>query len=80
MVQINTSFRRDTMNTKLILSALGLVAMLTSPAFAQKMVRQPRTTEIQSPVAQYPDFSARTGSAASQFDQDHGYYAPGSRN
>ncbi len=30
-----------TLNTKLVLSALGVVAMLASPAFAQKSHRQP---------------------------------------
>ena len=65
-----------TINVKLILSALGIVAMLTSPAFAQKLYRRPsqQTTQFQAPVDQYPNGSTRTGSASSQFDQDHGYY------
>jgi hypothetical protein len=78
-VPIN-GFRRTTMKTvdvKLILSTLGIVAMLTSPAFAQKLYRRPsqQTTQFQAPVEQYPNGATRTGSASSQFDQDHGYYS-----
>jgi len=51
--------------------------MLTSPAFAQKLYRRPsqQTTQFQAPAEQYPNGATRTGSASSQFDQDHGYYS-----
>jgi hypothetical protein len=67
------------LNTKLILSALGIAVMLTGPAFAQKPTRQvPQRQTITSPaVAPYPesiDGMAHTGSASNQFEHDHGYY------
>ncbi|MFZ1921415.1 MAG: hypothetical protein WB868_07525 [Xanthobacteraceae bacterium] len=66
-----------TINAKLILSALGVVVMLASPAFAQKLYRRPsqQQTQFQAPVEQYPNGTPRTGSASSQFDQDNGYYS-----
>jgi hypothetical protein len=68
------------LNTKLILSALGIAAMLTGPAFAQKPVRQaPQQQMTQSPAVEpYPDSvlgMSHTGSASNQFEHDHGYYA-----
>jgi hypothetical protein len=66
-------------NTKLILSALGIAAMLTGPALAQKPVRQPaqQQTIASQPVEQYPesvDGMSHTGSTSNQFEHDHGYY------
>jgi hypothetical protein len=63
-----------TLNTKLVLSALG-IALLATPAFARTPVRQPsQTSQI---VDQYPNGGQVTGSAANQFDQEHGYYRAG---
>lgn len=66
-----------TVHAKLILSAFGIVVMLASPAFAQKLYHRPsqQQTQFQSPVEQYPNGATRTGSASSQFDQDNGYYS-----
>ena len=65
------------LNTKMILSALGIVAMLSSPAFAQKPTRQvsQEQTQVQAPVDQYPNEGMRTGSASNTFEQDHDYYS-----
>jgi hypothetical protein len=70
------------LNTKLILSALGIAAMLTGPAFAQKPARQaPQQQTVTSPAVEpYPDSilgMSRTGSASNQFERDHGYYDSG---
>jgi hypothetical protein len=66
-------------NTKLILSALGIAAMLTGPAFAQKPDRQVTQQQMvaSQPIEQYPesvDGMSHTGSTSNQFEHDHGYY------
>jgi hypothetical protein len=65
-----------TLNAKLILSAFGIVALLSSPAFAQKPTHQVshEQTQVQAPVEQYPDEGVRSGSASNTFEQDHGFY------
>ena len=64
------------LNTKLVLSALGL-ALLATPAFAQKSHHQSyRQQEMQSPsvndpsnfVGTYPNGAIKSGSAESQQD------------
>jgi hypothetical protein len=68
-----------TLNTRLVLSALGIVAMLTGPAFAQKQhhqVSQP-TTQVEAPVT-FPTGNTKTGSESNQFEQNNGYYPSGS--
>ena len=67
-----------TLNTKVILSALGIVAMLSSPAFAQKPTRnasQEQSMQYQTPVQAYPNGGTVTGSASNQFEQENGFYA-----
>jgi hypothetical protein len=67
-----------TLNPRLVLSALGIVAMLSSPAFAQKSHHQ-TSPQVQAPMTeQYPVGNLKSGSESSQFDQDNGYYQPGS--
>jgi hypothetical protein len=68
------------LNTKLVLSALGIVAMLTSPAFAKSNRSEQQTTQFQAPMEQYPTGNTRTGTASNQFEQGHGYYPAGSGN
>jgi hypothetical protein len=66
-----------TLNTKLILSAFGIVAMLSSPALAQKQTHQTsqeQSAQYQAPVQQYPNGDLRSGSASNDFAQDHGEY------
>jgi hypothetical protein len=64
-----------TLNAKLVLSALGFVAMLSSPGLAQTGHRQPsQTMQYQDPVEQYPIEGARTGSESNQSEQNSGYY------
>ena len=47
-------------NTKLILSALGIVALLTSPAFARTSDRQQQWQQTRSQaVEQYPELGCR---------------------
>jgi hypothetical protein len=70
-----------TLNTTLALSALGIIAMLASPAFAQSN-RQPSQQQAAASqaVEQYPesvDGMSHTGSASNQFEHDHGFYAGG---
>jgi len=60
------------MKTKLILSALGIVAMLTSPAFAQQAYRPGSQFQAGSG---YVDQNPRSGSAASDYQVTHGFYA-----
>jgi hypothetical protein len=66
-----------TLNTKVILSALGIVAMLSSPAFAQKpthQASQAQSTQYQTPVEPYHNGDTVSGSAANRFEQENGYY------
>jgi hypothetical protein len=66
-----------TLNTKVILSALGIVAMLSSPAFAQKpthQASQAQSTQYQAPVEPYHNGDTVSGSAANRFEQENGYY------
>jgi hypothetical protein len=59
------------LNTKLVLSALG-VALLATPAFAQKPVHQTRQDQYQTqeyvPHTPYPNGSLRSGSEESVQD------------
>ncbi len=64
-----------TLNTKLVLSALG-IALLATPAFAQKPDRQP--SQFSQVEQQYPNGGPVTGSAANQFEHTTGAYATGS--
>jgi hypothetical protein len=67
-----------TLNTKAILSAFGIVAMLSSPAFAQKPTRQvsqEQSAQYQAPVAPYHNGDTVTGSASNRFEQENGFYA-----
>jgi hypothetical protein len=65
-----------TLNTKVILSAFGIVAMLSSPAFAQKPTRQvSQSAQYQAPVAPYHNGDTVTGSASNRFEQENGFYA-----
>jgi hypothetical protein len=66
-----------TLNTKLVLSVLGL-ALLATPAFAQKLHRQPSQTSEASQAGQYLNGDQVTGSAANQIDHATGSYATGS--
>ena len=72
------------LNTKLVLSALGIVAMLTSPALAKTSHQpSPQQQTTQAPVGLYPEATAgmpRTGSLSNQFEHDHGYYPFDSRS
>ena len=72
------------LNTKLVLSALGIVATLTSPAFAKTSHQaSPQQQATQAPVGLYPEATAgmsRTGSLSNQFEHDHGYYPSDSRS
>jgi hypothetical protein len=57
-----------TLNIKLALSALGIVAMLTGPALAQKphrQVSQDAQTQVQSSVDTYPNPQTHSGSEMS---------------
>jgi len=65
-----------TLNTKLILSALSLVAMLASPALAQGTKHQTaqQSAATSQAVSHYPDGSTRSGSESNTFEQTHGYY------
>ena len=64
-----------TLNTKLILSALG-IALLATPAFAQKPNHQPsQASQVQD---QYPNGGQVTGSASNQVDHNSGEYTTGS--
>lgn len=72
------------LNTKLLLSALG-IALLATPAFAQRQHWQPSHHELYNyqdpangPVGTYPNPVARSGSAAdvqsgAEFNLDRGY-------
>jgi hypothetical protein len=55
------------LNTKLLLSALG-IALLATPAFAQRPYRHAPTESqynYQNPVGVYPNGASRSGSAES---------------
>jgi hypothetical protein len=67
----------NTFKTKLLLSALG-VALLATPAFAQKLDRQ--QSQASQVVEQYPNGGPVTGSVSNQFDRSHGEYAIDSRS
>jgi hypothetical protein len=65
--------------TKMIFAALGMVALLTGPALAQKQVRQPaqQQTVVSQPTYSYPEANdglSHSGTASNQFEHDHGYY------
>jgi hypothetical protein len=64
-----------TLNTKLVLSALG-IALLATPALAQKPDRQP--SQASQVEQQYPNGGQVTGSEANQFENATGAYATGS--
>jgi hypothetical protein len=78
---LNNKSRRTlmkTLNTKVILSALGIVAMLSSPAFAQKPIHnasQEQSMQYQTPVQAYHNGDTVTGSASNRFEQENGFYA-----
>jgi hypothetical protein len=65
--------------TKMILAALGMVALLTGPALAQKQVRQPAQQQsVATQPYSYPEANeglSHSGTASNQFEHDHGYYA-----
>jgi hypothetical protein len=65
----------NTLNTKLILSALG-IALLATPAFAQKPDRH--ASQAAQTVQQYPNGGQVTGSASNTFENDTGEYTTGS--
>jgi hypothetical protein len=72
-------------NTKSILSAIGIVAMLASPAFAKSNHQWSQQPPAQSQVSvgKYPDSIsglAHSGSESNDFEHDHGYYSPGSNS
>jgi hypothetical protein len=65
-----------TLNTKVILSALGIVAMLSSPAFAQKPIHQASQAQsAQTLVEPYHNGDTVSGSASNRFEQENGFYA-----
>ncbi len=71
------------LNIKLVLSALGIVAMLTSPALAKTSHQpSPQQQTTQAPVghSQATAGMSRTGSLSNQFEHDHGYYPFDSRS
>jgi hypothetical protein len=66
-----------TLNTTLALSALGIIAMLASPAFAQPNRQASQQAAASQAVEQYPesvDGMSHTGSASNVFEHDHGFY------
>ncbi len=66
-----------TLNTKTILSAFGIIAMLSSPAFAQKPTHQAsqQSAQYQIPVEPYHNGYTVSGSASNRFEQENGFYA-----
>jgi hypothetical protein len=65
------------LNTKLVLSAIG-IALLSSPAFAQKPTRQfsqEQSTQYQALAQPYHNGDVVTGSASNRFEQNNGFYA-----
>jgi hypothetical protein len=66
-----------TLNTKLVLSALG-IALLATPAFAQKPDRQP--SQASQAVEQYPNGGQVTGSASNQVEHNYGAYTSATTN
>jgi hypothetical protein len=65
------------LNTKLVLSALG-IALLATPAFAQKPVRdfsQAPSAQYQVQAQPYHNGDTVSGSAANRFEQENGFYA-----
>jgi hypothetical protein len=62
------------LNTKLVLSALG-IALLATPAFAQKPDRQP--AQNSQAVEQYPNGGQVTGSASNESQRTSGEYTTG---
>jgi hypothetical protein len=64
-----------TLNTKLVLSALG-IALLATPAFARTPDRQP--SQASQTVQQYPNGGQVTGSESNQFENANGAYSTGS--
>jgi len=67
------------LNTKLVLSALG-IALLATPAFAKQPDRQP--TQASQVEAQYPNSNGDqvSGSASNRYAITHGEYSTGSSN
>lgn len=63
-----------TLNTKLVLSALG-IALLATPAFAQRSYQPSRSSQVEQ---QYAAGSQVTGSEANQVERSTGAYATGS--
>jgi hypothetical protein len=64
-------------NTKLVLSAVA-VALLSSPAFAQKPTRQfspEQSTQYQVQAQPYHNGDTVSGSASNRFEQENGFYA-----
>jgi hypothetical protein len=67
-----------TLNTKLVLSALG-IALLATPAFARTPDRQPsQASQASQTVQQYPNGGQVTGSESNQFENANGAYSTGS--
>jgi hypothetical protein len=65
------------LNTKLVLSALG-IALLATPAFAQKPTRQvsqEQSTQYQVQAQPYHNGDTVSGSASNRFEQENGFYA-----
>jgi hypothetical protein len=65
------------LNTKLVLSALG-IALLATPAFARAPDRQP--SQAAQTVQQYPNGGQVTGSESNQVEHANGAYATGSND